>query len=104
MIVPLRDNAPKGSEPLVTLGLIVACVVIYLLQLVFPGGFERSLEVWGEVPTRILAGENVPGTNLSAYWTWLTSMFMHGSAMHLIGNMIMLWLFGDNVEWLLGRV
>jgi len=102
-MIPLRDNAPKGADPLVTVCLIAVCVLVYFLQLAYPGGYEESLRVWGEVPTRILAGHNVPGTHIPAYWTWLTSIFMHAGALHLIGNMLALWLFGDNIEWLLGR-
>jgi membrane associated rhomboid family serine protease len=61
------------------------------------------MEVWGEIPTRILSGGTIPGTSLPAWLSWISSMFMHGGLMHLLGNMVMLWLFGDNIEWLLGR-
>jgi membrane associated rhomboid family serine protease len=102
-MLPLRDNAPRGAEPVVNYSLLLICVTVFIMQLLFPGGFEHSLYVWGEVPTRILSGGVVPGTTLPAWVTWLSSMFMHGGVEHLAGNMIMLWLFGDNVEWLLGR-
>jgi membrane associated rhomboid family serine protease len=101
---PLRDNAPKGAFPIVTVLLILVNVWVFYLQLTFPGGFEASLFTWGMRPKLILAGGNIPGTDISAWWTILTSMFMHGGLMHIIGNMMGLWLFGDNVEWLLGRV
>jgi membrane associated rhomboid family serine protease len=102
--VPLRDNAPKGAEPVVTILLILACCIAFVIQLAYPGGFFQSILDWGEVPKRILAGESVPGTNISAYWTWLSNMFLHAGPLHLFGNMLMLWLVGDNVEWLMGRL
>ena len=77
---------------------------IFLLQCIHPGGIEGSCMQFGEVPSRILNGETIPGTQLSAWWTLLSSMFMHGSFPHILGNMIVLWLFGDNIEWLMGRV
>jgi membrane associated rhomboid family serine protease len=103
-MLPLRDNAPKGAESVVTLSIIGVCTLVFIVQLCYPGGFEKSLEVWGEAPTRILSGGTIPGTQISAYWTWLSSMFMHGGLMHIIGNMVALWLFGDNVEWVMGRL
>ncbi|MCB1220609.1 MAG: rhomboid family intramembrane serine protease [Planctomycetales bacterium] len=103
MAIPLRDNAPKGAEPVVTPAIIGVCVLVFGLQCLHPGGIEGSCMQWGEIPARIFAGELVPGTGLSAWWTVLTSMFMHGGLAHIIGNMVVLWLFGDNVEWLMGR-
>jgi membrane associated rhomboid family serine protease len=100
---PLRDNAPKGAFPVVTIALIASCILVYLWQLTYPGGFEQSLLTWGERPRLIFAGANVPGTDIPAWVTLFTSMFMHGGFMHLLGNMMGLWLFGDNIEWLLGR-
>jgi membrane associated rhomboid family serine protease len=103
VIVPLRDNAPSYTTPVVTITLILVNFLAFGLQWAYPGGFEQSIYDWGEVPTRILAGQPVPGTNISSSWTMLTSMFLHGGFLHIIFNMIALWLFGDNVEWLLGR-
>lgn len=101
---PLRDNAPAERDPLVNWLIIGLCVVVYFIQLAYPGGFQNSLDVWGEIPARILAGEKVPGTDLPAWVTMFTAFFMHGGFLHLLGNMLALWLFGDNLEWLLGRV
>ncbi|MEP0814702.1 MAG: rhomboid family intramembrane serine protease [bacterium] len=101
--MPIRDNAPSYQVPWITLTLIVAIILAFVWQLTYPGGFEQSLLDWGEIPKRILAGENVPGTEIPAWTTMFTSMFMHGGLEHIFGNMIGLWLFGDNIEWLLGR-
>jgi len=103
MVLPLRDNAPSYEVPWVNLGLILTCVVVFLWQLTYTGGFEQSLLDWGEVPVRIRAGEMVPGTSVPSWATMFTSMFMHGDLGHILGNMYALWLFGDNIEWILGR-
>jgi membrane associated rhomboid family serine protease len=103
IVIPLRDNATSYDTPYVTLGLIFTCIVVFALQWLHPQGFAASIAQWGEVPTRILNGENVPGTGISSSWTMLTAMFMHAGGAHIAGNMIALWLFGDNIEWLLGR-
>ena len=103
MIIPLRDNAPSYTTPVVTLSLILVNFLVFGLQWLYPAGFAQSIMDWGEVPVRILAGQPIPGTNFSPAWTMLTSMFMHGGFLHIIFNMLALWLFGDNVEWLLGR-
>jgi membrane associated rhomboid family serine protease len=102
-MIPLRDDAPAGATPWVNWALMLSCILVFLWQLAYPGGFEQSLLTWGEVPSRILGGENVPGTGISAWWTLLSAMFMHGGFLHLAGNMVSLWIFGDNIEWLLGR-
>lgn len=101
---PLRDNAPADRDPLVNWIIIFLCVIVYFIQLAYPGGYQQSLEVWGEVPTRILAGEPVPGTLIPSWVTMFTAFFMHAGFMHLAGNMVMLWLVGDNIEWLMGRL
>ena len=103
MALPLRDNAPGYEVPVVNLSIILICILVFLIQCIYPGGLEASREVWGEVPTRILAGANVPGTNIPAWFTMFTNMWMHADLGHIFGNMYALWLFGDNVEWVMGR-
>ena len=103
MILPLRDNAPGYEVPMVNLSIILACILVFIVQCIYPGGLEASREAWGEVPTRILSGDTVPGTNIPAWITMFTSMWMHADFGHIFGNMYALWLFGDNVEWVMGR-
>jgi membrane associated rhomboid family serine protease len=102
-VLPLRDNAPTRHFPLVTVGLIVANVLVYFLYqeagLTAPVGPVNRLafhpcEVDDSCPT---VGEDWPVTAL-------TSMFMHADLLHLGGNMLFLWIFGNNVEDALGRV
>jgi membrane associated rhomboid family serine protease len=99
-MLPLRDNVPTRSRPVVTYALIVANILVWVLyQLHDLQGSVDELafhpcEVDGSCPT---VGEG---------WliTALTSMFMHGGWAHLIGNMLFLWIFGNNVEDALGRL
>lgn len=103
MILPIRDNAPTYEFPAANVSLIVICLLVFVWQLTYPGGLVASREAWGEVPTRILAGGTVPGTSVPAWVTMFTSMWMHADFGHIFGNMYALWLFGDNVEWIMGR-
>ncbi|MFT4151740.1 MAG: rhomboid family intramembrane serine protease [Paracoccaceae bacterium] len=96
---PIRDHNPSGSTPYVTWALIAANVAVFLAYwLVLPT--ERDLNIffwtWGLVPDKVLHGQGYAG--------FLTSMFLHGGWMHLIGNMLFLWIFGDNLEDLMGHV
>jgi membrane associated rhomboid family serine protease len=99
-VLPLRDNVPTRTRPLVTWALIATNVLVWVLyQLPDLNGSVDELayhpcEVENSCPT---VGEDWPLTSL-------TSMFMHGSWAHLLGNMLFLWIFGNNVEDALGRV
>jgi membrane associated rhomboid family serine protease len=94
---PIRDHNPSGQAPFVTITLIAINIVIFLLY--FPGGAEfevgRIFHTWGLVPARIMSG--------GGYETILTSMFLHGGWMHLAGNMLFLWIYGDNLEEEMGH-
>jgi membrane associated rhomboid family serine protease len=101
-LIPLKDNVPTRSFPVVTAGLIAANVLFYFLYqdggITVPQGPVNELafhpcEVNGSCP---VVGEDWP-------LTALTSMFMHGSIDHLLGNMLFLWIFGNNVEDALGH-
>ncbi|MFN7920772.1 MAG: rhomboid family intramembrane serine protease [Bryobacteraceae bacterium] len=91
-MIPLRDSQPSNAVPLVTILLIVVNVAIFLFEFTLDG-FSRNEFVmeYAMVPGRLHWG------------SMITSMFLHGGFMHLIGNMWFLWIFGDNIEDLLGR-
>jgi membrane associated rhomboid family serine protease len=124
MVLPLYDdNTDRVSTPFVNYALIAVNVLVFVfLQRL--GENEPFTYAFSTVPREIVTGEDVvtadqvfreprtgqtlvqPGlqpTPLSPYLTLLTSMFMHGSLMHLAGNMLFLWIFGDNVEDALGH-
>lgn len=110
---PLKDNIPTERFPVVTVALIVANVLAYfLLQ---RGGWEITSPTAGtwdldgeaaypcDLASQCDAGELPPG-HVSAPVSVLTSMFMHGGLLHLGGNMLFLWIFGNNVEDSMGRL
>ena len=102
-MLPLRDNVPTRHFPVVTVALIAANVLFYLLYQ--RGGLQTAVEPVNELafhPCEVndscrVVGEDWP---LTAF----TSMFMHGDIVHLGGNMLFLWIFGNNVEDALGRI
>lgn len=111
------DNTNRRTTPYVVYGLIALNVLIYLLQVTAGDSFTYA---WATVPVEITTGidlvrpvvVNAGGESFSIpqypgptpiYLTLLSSMFMHGSLMHLAGNMLYLWIFGDQVEDLLGH-
>jgi membrane associated rhomboid family serine protease len=99
-MIPLRDHLPTRRTPVVTYALIGVNLVAYLWQwLLLASGYRTVVFDYGLVPARLLAE---PLSNLH---TVLTSMFMHSpdTLWHLAGNMLFLWIFGDNVEDALGR-
>jgi membrane associated rhomboid family serine protease len=94
------DDSGRRSFPIVTLVLVAINVLVFLWQMSQgPQGFEQTVKAFGTVPFEISHGQDVgvPGPQ-PVYLTLLTSMFMHANWMHLIGNMVFLWIFGDNIE------
>src|ERR1043165_1739753 len=104
-MLPLRDNVPTRSFPVVTVGLIVANFIVWFWELSGKGVDYHVLHD-GYYPCS-LSGPCVapaPHNHLPWYDGAFTSMFMHASWEHILGNMLFLWIFGNNVEDALGRV
>ena len=106
MLIPLRDENPRGRFPLVTFLIIAANVLVFLFQRsLSPAGQELLLKAAGAIPFEIVNHVDIGPADLLPWpGSILTSMFLHGGWLHLIGNMWFLWLFGDNVEEALGSV
>jgi membrane associated rhomboid family serine protease len=96
-MLPIRDHNPSGRTPLVTIALIAINILVFLgyFTQMSENGINLFLYEWGVVPARVMAGEG--------YQTFVTSMFLHGGWMHLAGNMLFLWIFGDNLEEEMGH-
>src|SRR5512137_2283183 len=91
-MIPLRDSQPSYSKPIVTTALIGVNVAVFLFQFTLdPFSLNHLISTYGLVPSRL---------HLE---TLVTSMFLHGGWLHLIGNMWFLWIYGDNIEDTLGR-
>ncbi len=100
-MIPIRDTIPAKTIPIGTWILIAVNTLVFILELALP---EPAREVlfyyFGIVPARYSHPEwaAMVGLPLDDYWPFVTSMFLHGGWLHLIGNMWTLWIFGDNVE------
>jgi membrane associated rhomboid family serine protease len=108
-VIPLRDRNPTRRTPVVTYSLIGLCVAAFAVELVITAangdaGLERFFERWGAVPADITAALESGNYFGQAMLGMLTSMFLHGGWLHLLGNMLFLWIFGNNVEDRIGRI
>ncbi len=99
-MIPISDELPSRRLPLVTWGLIGVNILVFFWELLLGPDVDRFFMMWGAVPAFITNPDRYPWAPL----TLLTSMFLHGGWVHLIGNMIYLWIFGDNVEDALGQI
>ena len=96
---PIRDHNPSGRVPYVTYALLAANIgvfLVYWLGLQSEYALAEFFYTWGLVPGRLMQGQGYAGL--------LTHMFLHGGWMHLAGNMLFLWIFGDNLEDALGHL
>lgn len=96
-MLPIRDHNPSGRTPYVTFALMAANILIFLSYGMAEISTVNAVYYeWAMIPARISFGEG--------YYTFVTSMFLHGGWMHLAGNMLFLWIFGDNIEDEMGHI
>jgi membrane associated rhomboid family serine protease len=102
---PLWDDQPTKKFPLITVAIIVLNTIVYLYEASLGEKFTQFIYAMGLIPFEITHHiDLLPISPSIIYLTIFTSMFMHGSIIHLLGNMLFLWIFGNNVEEYLGRV
>ena len=102
-MIPLRDANPTRRAPILTVGLIVTCVVVWFYELgTETTAGERGLTAlflqYGLVPAELTAALATGRDLIGELASLLSSMFLHGGWLHLIGNMLYLWIFGNNIE------
>ncbi len=106
-MIPLHDDNPTERTPVVTVGLIASCVLVFLYQASLPPqSGETFVYQYGAIPALVFGHADLPAAiavAVPAYTTLITSMFLHGGWMHLIGNMLYLWVFGNNIEDVMGH-
>lgn len=106
-MIPLKDDNPTSTTPIITYTIIAICVFVFILQVSSSSYSDgRLFYSYGLIPS-VLTGKAELPDHLAAIpseLTLFTSMFMHGGFMHLIGNMLYMWIFADNIEDELGRV
>ncbi|GHA52618.1 rhomboid family intramembrane serine protease [Amylibacter ulvae] len=96
---PIRDHNPSRHPAYVTWGLMAVNIIVFMMYVPLLGdeiALSTFFDNWAMVPAEITSG--------SDYHTALTSMFLHGGFMHIAGNMLFLWIFGDNVEDAMGHI
>ena len=106
-MIPLRDDTPTTVPPIVTIGIIVLCSLVFLWQQTLsPKAGMIAVYAYGVVPTVLFGNDRLPPdiARIPPELSILTSMFMHGGWMHIIGNMLYLWIFGNNIEDTVGHV
>ena len=103
-MIPLRDNIPSSSRPIMSYSIIGLNILIFFLELATGSHLPEFLTSFGFIPARFFALlETHPEKYLALYLPFLTTMFLHGGWLHLIANMWTLFIFGDNVEDRLGH-
>jgi membrane associated rhomboid family serine protease len=104
-MIPLRDDNPTTLKPVITIGLMVLCTLAFFWQLSLGAHAEAVIQALGVMPAALFGNQSLPPElrQIPAALTIVTSMFLHGGWMHLIGNMLYLWIFGNNVEDAMGH-
>jgi len=106
VVIPLHDDNPTTTKPVVTVAIMIACTVVYVIQhlLLTDAYTERLIFVLGVIPALLTGHATADFAVLPPALTVLTSMFVHGGFWHLAGNMLYLWIFGNNIEDAMGHV
>ncbi len=102
---PIHDDNPTRITPYVTYAVLAACILVFFWQISLGEAAQQAVYSFGVIPSVLFATRNLP-VELQVLPAWLTifsSMFLHGGWMHLIGNMLYLWVFGNNVEDAMGH-
>ena len=107
-MIPIKDNIPNDRAPVVTLALILANVVVYVIAVAHGGSLWSGPDAhevlrYGAIPHALTHG-SAPSDALAPWQTVFTSMFLHGSLLHLVVNMLFLWIFGNTIEDSTGRL
>jgi rhomboid family protein len=103
-MIPLRDENPSATTPVVTYALIGTCVVVFLWQIAMSPSSARTIVYsLGLVPAVLFGRVELADPWVAAPVTIFTSMFLHGGLLHVAGNMLYLWIFGDNIEDSMGH-
>ena len=102
---PIRDDNPTATRPFITYAILALCFLVYGWQVSLGPSEREAILALGMVPARLFGYDTATQLPFvtSGWVTIFTSMFMHGGVMHLLGNMLYLWIFADNIEDSLGR-
>ncbi len=100
-MIPLRDTTTTPGIPFVNITLIAVCILIFLYEYSLGTGVNAFINAYGLIPAKVFAPGFSAGERI---YPFFSSMFLHGGWLHLIGNMLFLYIFGDNVEGRMGHM
>jgi membrane associated rhomboid family serine protease len=100
-MIPLKDDAPSSTFPFVILLLIFINIILFLHEVSLGKSLEPFIRNYAIIPTHFFSFKT---HNFSRFYPLITSTFLHGSWLHLLGNMWFLWIFGDNIEHRMGHL
>ncbi|RUM44873.1 MAG: rhomboid family intramembrane serine protease [Desulfurobacterium sp.] len=104
-MIPIKDINPSRRTPVVTITLIVICFVVFFYQVQLGVLNSIFVKMFGVIPYEISHGVDIPPPSPTApYGNLISHQYLHGGLFHILGNMLFLWVFGDNVEDKLGRL
>jgi len=104
-MIPIKDNIPSSTYPYVTVALVAVNVAVFIFELTLGAGVERFIYKTAAIPLEITTLSDIgPKGLIPVPLTIFTAMFVHGGVLHVGGNMLFLWIFGDNVEDRFGHV
>lgn len=104
-MIPLRDENPTRTTPFVVYALVIINAIVFIYNGTLDPRIQNPLAGFELVPIELITGRDVgPQTPVAAWATIFTSMFMHANLLHIGGNMLYLWIFGNNIEDTLGHV
>ncbi len=100
-MIPFKDENPTRTFPFFTIAIIALNTLVFFVEMLHPSGMKALVYKYGAVPRNLLSFGGAEG--VPAILTVFTSMFMHGGLLHIAGNMLYLWIFGNNIEDRLGH-
>lgn len=106
-MIPIRDTAPCNSTPIITWSLMVIWFVIFVTMKLMPDDLSvRLLNIYGMVPIRYSSERWAMSAGLpfDYYLSFISNLFLHANWIHLVVNMLFMWIFGDNVEDRMGKL
>lgn len=104
-MIPIRDTIPSRTYPIVTISLIAVNSVLFLFETSLGSHLDKFIFAYSVIPAKYFHLGQVDRWNIvDRFLPLFTSLFLHGGWLHLIGNMIYLWIFGDNVEDMMGHI
>lgn len=104
-MIPLKDLNRSRTVPVVTTYIVVVCIIVFLFELSMGRDVIYLFHAFGVIPYEIVRGVDIPPPDpLTPYGNLISHQYLHGGFFHIIGNMLFLWIFGDNVEDYFGKV